>query len=125
MPGPPMDINDKNFNPIFLIVRGDGNKGKSTLTNALKSEHIHVIHADLWFYQYFKPLSESKNFNLGIQLKNLKEYEKLIDFIEIKIHELPVGYPLYVLESSGFNIDAVVKKICSLKNFVFTIDRKI
>jgi GTPase SAR1 family protein len=124
MPGPPMNIDDKNFNPIFLIVKGDGGRGKSTLTNALKSEHIHIVHADEWFYQYFEPLSESENFNLDIQLKSLKKYEKLVDFIEIKIQELPIGYSLYVLESSGFSIDVIVRKICSLKNFVFIVNRK-
>ena len=123
MPGPPMDINHEKFQPIFLIIRGRGGRGKSTLTNALKSENSYIVHADLWFYEYFQPASQAIGFNLGIHLKSFKENDNLLNFIENKIRELPTQYKLYILESSAFR-DSIIEKICSLKNFVFIVDRK-
>ena len=72
MPGPPIHINHEKFEPIFLIVRGRGGRGKSTLTNVLKSENSYIVHADLWFYEYFQPASQAIGFNLDKHLESFK-----------------------------------------------------
>ena len=122
MPGPPLCFNDKKFEPIFLIVKGVGNQGKSTFCNALKSDTVFVVHADRWFYEYINP--QNHKINLVKALSEFKDQEGLIQFIEKKINELPSGYKIYVLESYGFTIKDIMSKVCKLKKFIFVAQRE-
>jgi hypothetical protein len=95
MPGDPLSIYDEAFTPIYILIHGAGNIGKSTVANAIKSNDTLVIHTDLWLTEFF---DNNLYKNLGITLLKMKDKTELIVFIVNNIISLPKTHKIYIIE---------------------------
>jgi hypothetical protein len=108
MPGQPLPIDDQTFSPIYILIYGNGNIGKSTVANAIKSNTTLVIHTDLWVTEFF---GDNCAKNLGIALMKMKDKTKLTTFLIKNILLLPKTYKIYVIEGHVLAYKEVIEVV--------------
>jgi GTPase SAR1 family protein len=108
MPGQPLPIDDQTFSPIYILIYGNGNIGKSTVANAIKSNTTLVIHTDLWVTEFFGDKCPK---NLGIALMKMKDKTKLTTLLIKNILLLPKTYKIYVIEGHVLAYKEVIEVV--------------
>jgi septin family protein len=114
MPGPPLNSDSENFQPILLFVYGSSNLGKTTFANTLSSSRVAWINLDSWCTKFFQ--TEESKYNLGKlfhRINSKKKLELYSSFIP-RVNELKKNnsYKVYVFEGFILKDEKLINSLC-------------